>query len=140
MTIKSDVIINKVTIIERCLKRINDTYTGKLSDLENYDIQDITIINLQRACQAAIDLAMHICMIEKFGSPQTSSDAFVFLHKSNIITKEVADKMKKMVGFRNIAVHDYQALNLDILKSILDYHLSDFTDFTTLLLKSIEID
>jgi len=140
MTIKNDVIINKVTTIEHCLKRLNDTYTGKLSDLENFDIQDIITINLQRACQAAIDLAMHICMIEKLGPPQKSSDAFEFLHKRKTITKEVADKMIKMVGFRNISVHDYQALNLNILKSILDYHLSDFTDFTALILKTITID
>jgi len=98
MTIKNDVIINKVTVIENCLKRINDTYTGSDNDLENFDIQDIITINLQRACQAAIDLAMHICMVEKLGSPQASADAFEILHESKIIPKEIANRMKKMVG------------------------------------------
>ncbi len=38
--------------------------------------------------------------------------------------------MKAMVGFRNIAVHDYQAINQDILQQILEKHLSDFTTYT----------
>ena len=40
-----------------------------------------------------------------------------------------------MVGFRNIAVHDYQTLNLDILKQIVENHLGDFTSFTKQILK-----
>jgi len=140
MTIENDVIINKTTTIERCLKRLADTYSGNFNDLEDLDKQDIMMINLQRACQATIDLAMHICMSEKLGPPQKSSDAFEFLCAAKIITKDVSDRMIKMVGFRNTAVHEYQALNLNILKSILDHHLSDFTDFTALILKTVVID
>ncbi|KWU56526.1 MULTISPECIES: type VII toxin-antitoxin system HepT family RNase toxin [Priestia] len=47
-----------------------------------------------------------------------------------IITSEIAYRMKAMVGFRNIAVHDYQAINQDILQQILEKHLSDFTTYT----------
>jgi len=140
MTIENDVLINKVTTIENCLKRLNDTYKGDGTDLENFDIQDIIILNLQRACQASIDLAMHMCMIKKLGPPQNSADAFDFLYKAKILTNDVANQMKKMVGFRNVAVHDYQSLNLKILKSILDKHLSDFTAFIALILKTVEVN
>jgi uncharacterized protein YutE (UPF0331/DUF86 family) len=34
-----------------------------------------------------------------------------------------------MVGFRNVAVHDYQSLNLDIVKSIVVERLGDFAAF-----------
>jgi len=44
-------------------------------------------------------------------------------------------RLKKMVGFRNIAIHDYQKINTEILKSILDGHLNEFKDFTSILLK-----
>ncbi|MGG2057793.1 type VII toxin-antitoxin system HepT family RNase toxin [Priestia megaterium] len=47
-----------------------------------------------------------------------------------IITSEIAYRMKAMVGFRNIAVHDYQAINQDILQQILEKHSSDFTTYT----------
>jgi len=140
MEAKNNVIFNKATIIERCLRRVTETYTGEFSDLEDFNIQDIIILNLQRACQASIDLAMHLCMSERLGPPQNSADAFEFLYNEQFITKDVAEKMKKMVGFRNTTVHDYQALNLKILKNILDYHLSDFTDFTKLILKRVDVE
>ncbi len=38
--------------------------------------------------------------------------------------------MKSMVGFLNIAVHDYQVINANILKKIIEHHLDDFTSFT----------
>lgn len=34
-----------------------------------------------------------------------------------------------MVGFRNIAVHDYQAINLDIVESIVKTRLDDFREW-----------
>ena len=37
--------------------------------------------------------------------------------------------MQGMVGFRNIAVHDYQNLNLEIVVAIVEKHLGDFEDF-----------
>lgn len=72
---------------------------------------------------------MHIVAEECLGLPQTSSEAFDMLESQSIITSEIAYRMKAMVGFRNIAVHDYQAINQAILQQILDKHLSDFTRY-----------
>ena len=60
------------------------------------------------------------------------------LQDQSIIDEEVAKRLKAMVGFRNIAVHDYQTLNLDILKQIVENHLGDFTNFTKQILKIIK--
>lgn len=139
METKIDIIINKTTTVENCLNRIRQTYSGTMADVENFDKQDILILNLQRACQAVIDLGMHICVKEKLGAPQKSTDAFEFLHKAGIISFETSEKMVKMVGFRNTAVREYQSLNLKILKSILDNHLTDFTDFTAEILRDIKL-
>ncbi|KNH17512.1 hypothetical protein ACS78_23715 [Priestia megaterium] len=62
--------------------------------------------------------------------PQTSREAFDILESQSIITSEVAYRMKAMVGFRNIAVHNYQAINQDIFPQILEKYLSDFTKYT----------
>jgi len=123
-----DVILNKVGVIERCLNRIYANYQGELR-LDDYDQQDILILNLQRASQAAIDIAMHVCTSRKFGVPQTSSAAFEMLAIGQLVSRSVVDQMKLMTGFRNIAVHDYQDLSLDILKNVLDRHLGDFDAF-----------
>ncbi|KHF26793.1 MULTISPECIES: type VII toxin-antitoxin system HepT family RNase toxin [Anoxybacillus] len=126
----NDVILNKVSVVERCLKRIQEEYENNPKHLENYTKQDSIVLNLQRACEASIDLAMHIVAQKKLGLPQTSRDAFTLLEQHGIISPSLSQKMKAMVGFRNIAVHDYQELNLTILQKILDSHLTDFTEFT----------
>ena len=132
---KNDVVLNKISVIERCKKRVLDVYDQKPENLKDYTKQDSIILNIQRACEACIDLAMHIIAQERLGLPQTSRDAFDILESSSIIDEEVAKRLKAMVGFRNIAVHDYQTINLTILEQIVEKHLEDFTDFTKQILK-----
>ena len=132
---KNDVVLNKISVIERCKKRIIDVYDQKPENLKDYTKQDSIILNIQRACEACIDLAMHIVAQERLGLPQTSRDAFDMLESSSIIDEEIAKRLKAMVGFRNIAVHDYQTINLTILEQIVEKHLEDFTDFTKQILK-----
>ena len=127
---ESDVILNKITVIERCYTRIKDVYAGNPENLEDFTKQDSIVLNIQRACEACIALAMHISAEKKFGIPQKSREAFELLHANDVILEETAANMKAMVGFRNIAVHDYQAINTKILKKIIEHHLDDFTSFT----------
>ena len=125
----NDVILNKISVIERCIKRINEEYDNNPKNLQNYTKQDSIILNIQRACEASIDIAMHIVAEKKLGIPQTSRDAFELLYKNHIITESVMKKMKAMVGFRNIAVHDYQEINLQIIQMIVEKHLDDFREY-----------
>jgi uncharacterized protein YutE (UPF0331/DUF86 family) len=131
---KNDVILNKVSIIERCIKRIHDEYANNPEHLNNFTKQDSIVLNLQRACEASIDLAMHIVAEKKLGLPQNSRDGFSFLEEEGIIPPSLSKKMKAMVGFRNIAVHDYQEINLVILQKIIENHLVDFMQFTRTIL------
>ena len=59
---------------------------------------------------------------------------FVLLKNKNLLSPEIASQMERMTGFRNIAIHDYQALNPEILKSILSNNLKDIEEFYTQLL------
>lgn len=124
-----DVMLNKAAIIRRCLARIEEEFQGDASRLDNFTIQDSVIFNLLRACEAAIDLAMHRVAEGRLGIPQTSRDAFDLLSRAGQLTAESATAMKNMVGFRNIAVHSYQSLQRPILEAILQKHLGDFTKF-----------
>jgi uncharacterized protein YutE (UPF0331/DUF86 family) len=127
---KNDVILNKISIIERCLKRINEEYNNNPVNLENFTKQDSIILNIQRACEAAIDLGMHVVAEKKLGIPQTSRETFDLLQKNNIITMDLCKGLKAMVGFRNIAVHDYQEVNLEIVQKIIEKHINDFKVYT----------
>lgn len=133
---KSDVILNKASIIERCLVRIQDVYASNPENLSDYTKQDSIVLNIQRACEASIDLAMHIIAENKLGVPQNSRDAFEILKTDQIITEKIARNMKAMVGFRNIAVHDYQTIHIGILQKIVEYHLQDFKEFSSQIIKN----
>lgn len=125
-----DVLLNKAAIIERCLKRIDEEYGGHEGELSaNFSRQDAIILNLLRACEASIDAAMHIIRQRRLGLPQESRDAFRLLEEAGLLPKELSFEMQKMVGFRNIAIHDYRKLNLEILRSILHSRLGDFREF-----------
>ena len=132
-----DVILNKCATIERCVKRIAEEWTlaGDQFDTD-FTRQDAAILNIQRACEAAIYLGQHIIRRDQLGLPQSARDVFTVLHGEGVITADLAESLKSMVGFRNIAVHDYQTLALPIVKSIIQDHLGDFTAFTQHILKS----
>ena len=131
-----DVILNKVAIVERCLARIHEEYAGDEQNLRaNLTRQDSIILNLQRACEAAIDLAMALVKDRRLGPPQESRHAFELLHDVGLIDGDLALRMAGMVGFRNVAVHDYRRLNLDVVNAIVTKRLGDFRDFARLALE-----
>ncbi len=132
---KSDVIVNKVTSIERSLRRVREVYDSSPENLTDFTKQDSIVLNIQRACQVSIDLAMHIVQEKKLGIPKTSREAFELLEQAKLIDTTTSKNLKAMVGFRNIAVHEYQDLELDILQAIIEEHLNDFTTFTEQILK-----
>ncbi|WP_047049310.1 type VII toxin-antitoxin system HepT family RNase toxin [Vibrio mexicanus] len=125
-----DVILNKISIIDRCLKRIAEEYNGNEAELlSNYTKQDSVILNLQRLCEASIDIANRSLKLHNGPIPQSSRDSFEQLSRMGLLSASLASSMQKMVGLRNIAVHDYQNLNLDIVISVLNHHLGDFRLF-----------
>jgi len=123
-------LINKVSTIIRCIKRINEEFTGDEQEfLSNFTKQDSVVLNLQRACEASLDIANFLIKKNSLGIPQSARESFDLLAKANIISEKLALKLKKMIGLRNIAVHDYQKLNMDIVISVVRHHLSDFNEF-----------
>jgi uncharacterized protein YutE (UPF0331/DUF86 family) len=92
--------------------------------------QDAIAANLQRAAEQTIDLANHIIRKEKLGLPKDSRDSFEILVTAGIIPSVLAAKLKGMVGFRNILVHDYRELDLYIMKDVIEYRLDDLIRFT----------
>lgn len=131
----NDIILNKIEIIERCLERIEEVYDNNPNNLKNYTLQDSMVLNLQRGIEAAIDIAMNIVSENKLGIPQSSRDAFELLQENGLISEELMHNMNNMIGFRNIAVHNYQKLDIEILQNIIEIHLSDFNEFIEVIIK-----
>lgn len=124
----SDVILNKIDTIERCINRIKEVYADNPENLNDYTKQDSIVLNIQRACEASIDLAMHVISEKKLGVPQSSRDGFDVLNKNNLIDDKLTKNLKAMVGFRNIAVHDYKKIEVKIVQMIIERHLEDFKE------------
>jgi uncharacterized protein YutE (UPF0331/DUF86 family) len=79
-------------------------------------------------------MGQHIIRRESLGLPQSARDIFTLLAQSGWIDEALPNAMKRMVSFRNIAVHEYLALQLPILLNIIKLHLSDFSDFSRCIL------
>ncbi|MGQ0504887.1 MAG: type VII toxin-antitoxin system HepT family RNase toxin [Myxococcaceae bacterium] len=125
-----DVILNKAAIVERCVQRVREEYADDPKNLtDNITRQDSIVLNIQRACEASIDLAMHLVRVHRLGIPQESRDAFEFLCAAKLLPRPVTDTLKRMVGFRNVAVHDYRKLSLPIVQAIIEKHLSELLQF-----------
>lgn len=123
-----DIVLNKAGIMERCWRRVREEYAGDPARLSNQTTQDAIVLNLERACQAAIDVAMHVVAAEHLGVPQDSADGFDLLARAGRIPSQLAARLRGMVGFRNVAVHEYQKLDLTILRAVVETGGSDYVE------------
>lgn len=129
------VIINKYESIERCIKRIKEEYEGNPENLYDYRRMDGIVLNLQRACEVTIDIAMYVISTRKLGIPQTKKESFEMLESHGLISEDMCNKMKGMIGFRNIAIHEYKEIDEEILQDIIENHLEDLQEFAREMLK-----
>lgn len=131
-----DVLLNKAARIERCVARAREEYAAEPHNFAtNYTRQDAAILNIQRACEAALDMGQHIIRRERLGLAQSARDVFTLLAQARWIDASTAEAMRRMIGFRNVAVHEYQSLQLPITLNILTHHLDDFLAFSQEMLR-----
>ena len=112
-----DIVLNKAAIIERALRRVQQEYQAN-PQLDDCTHIDALTLNIERACQAAIDLAMHIVARQRLGMPQSSTQAFRLLCDAGHISEDLLREMAAMTGFRNIAIHEYRQMDMSILRNI----------------------
>jgi uncharacterized protein YutE (UPF0331/DUF86 family) len=110
--------LNKAAIIERCIRRMREEYEADIT-LSSLTHLDALILNIERACQAAIDLAMHIVSVEHLGMPQSSGESFKLLQQAGKMDGTLASRLSGMTGFRNIAIHQYQDIEPEIIHWIM---------------------
>jgi uncharacterized protein YutE (UPF0331/DUF86 family) len=80
-------------------------------------------------------MGQHLIRRERLGVPQSARDVFTLLQRGGWIDPELAQVLRRMVGFRNIAVHEYQSLQLPITVSIIRNHLEDFLRYSRRILR-----
>ena len=137
-----DVLLNKAASIECGVRRAREEYErDPASFAEDFTRQDAAILNIQRACEAALDMGQHLMRRERLGIPQSARDVFALLAAGGWIDNSLAEALKRMVGYRNIAVHEYQTLQLPITVAVITRHLGEFLDYSkNILLKDARED
>lgn len=123
-----DVLLNKAAIIGRCIRRIRDEYLA-CPGLDNFTHVDALTLNIERACQDAIDMAMHLTAKYHFGIPQSSAESFDLLRKAGLIDPALCKKLRGMIGFRNIAIYEYEELDSGVLRYIAETGYLDLITF-----------
>lgn len=135
-----DLVLAKVASLDRCLARIEDVRGPAGAALRPIDVQDITVLNLQRAVQAMIDLAAHVVAATDLGLPDSLGESFTLLEEAGVVDAELAGRMRRMTGFRNVAVHEYRRLDPAVLESIVRERLGDLRAFARRVIEHYRID
>jgi uncharacterized protein YutE (UPF0331/DUF86 family) len=124
------VINQKLESLRRCIKRIENKRPANAAELGNdIDLQDILSVNLERAIQLCVDIGAHIIASTERETPDTMGETFQTLAEMEVLESDTANIMKKAVGFRNIAVHNYEEINWSIVFSICTKQIDDFKRF-----------
>jgi uncharacterized protein YutE (UPF0331/DUF86 family) len=124
------VVQQKLESLRRCTLRIQEKLPATLGALAaDVDMQDVLVLNLSRAVQICVDLAMHRISTGSSTVPQTMGQAFDILAQQKVISETLSIRMRKAVGFRNIAVHSYENIDWSVVYSIAKGHLNDFREY-----------
>lgn len=125
-----EVIEQKLESLRRCLRRVADKCPPNPEALgRDPDLQDIIALNLTRAVQLCVDIGAHRIAGMEVPPPDTMGQTFDVLAKAGVIDENLATQLKKAVGFRNIAIHNYEEIDWTIVHAIARHHLGDFTEF-----------
>ena len=122
-----EAVAQKITSPQRCVSQARVALSTAGSDFKtNHLLQDAAVLNIIRACETALDLANMLIRKRRLGIPSESRESFGILMRENILERDLGDKLQKMVGFRNLAVHRYRNLDLDIVEAVIQKNLDDY--------------
>jgi uncharacterized protein YutE (UPF0331/DUF86 family) len=124
----ADLVAKKLAFIETCLADLDRLARPEAieTDLRERRFVEHT---LQIAIQAALDVASHIVSDLRLGEPRTNRDLFDLLDGAGWLSGQAVDPLRRMVGFRNILVHGYTAVDPAIVREVVERHLDDLRDF-----------
>jgi len=135
-----EVIEQKLESLRRCVERVCQKTPPTAAALaSDPDAQDILTLNLTRAVQLCVDIGAHLIASQDKAAPDTMGQTFDVLADMGVISAELAVRMKKSVGFRNIAVHNYEAIDWEITHAIATRHVNDFAAFAAAVVASTGI-
>lgn len=129
-----DVLIAKAASLERCVRRAREELVASPNFRTDVTRQDAAILNVQRACELSVDMAFRVVRVYGLGAPATNREAFDLLVDARLIGVPLALSLKRMVGFRNVAVYRYTELDMAVVESVIRLGLEDLLAFSAIVL------
>lgn len=128
--VEQDVLIKRLTLLEEYIRDLEEVKDKCLQDLKTDKVMRRYVERtLHMATEACLDIANHIISYEGYREPKDYKDSFEVLMEEDVISPELAEKLKKMAQFRNVIVHDYMRIQPEILYSILHNNIEDIVSF-----------
>lgn len=125
-----ELIEQKLESLRRCVRRVRERCPSSPEALKrDADAQDIVTLNLTRAIQLCVDIGAHLIADGDFAAPDTMGHTFDMLAEAGYIDRDLAIRLKKAVGFRNIVIHNYHTIDWHIVHVLATKHLDDFKDY-----------
>lgn len=126
--VDADLLLKKAAFIRSCLRELREM--GQLAQIRS-DLREerFVVHTLQLACQAALDLASHVVSDQALGEPQTNRELFALLQQAGLIDADLAASMARLAGFRNVIVHGYERVSLDVVEDVVRHRLGDLETF-----------
>lgn len=120
----------KLEALRHCIARVRAKRPPTAESLAaDADLQDVLVLNLSRAVQVCVDIGAHLLAPSGSALPATMGETFTRLGEVGLIDTELAARLRRAVGFRNIAVHNYEAIDWEIVWLLAGDPLRDFEAF-----------
>ena len=126
----ADLLAKKLAFIETCLRELREL--GRADRLAA-DVKERRFVEhtLQVCIQAALDVAWHVASDERLGEPVANVAVFDLLVPAGWLSAGTAGFLWLAVGFRNVLVHGYTAVDPQIVRTVLEQRLGDIEQFVT---------
>jgi len=105
---------------------------------EDYELRSAIERNLQLAIESALDIGEHILAASSLRKPETYSEVLEILGEADILPEEFAARFSEATKFRNILVHMYAEVDVEMLCAILHQNLLDFDEFAQYIARYLE--
>ena len=128
--VDKDLILAKAGSVKRHIDRIKaKSDTDMATFMRDLDRQESIAFNMHLAIQNCMDIAAHIISDEGLGVPGSAGEMFFILQENGFLSADLADRMVKAVGFRNLLVHEYQKIDLQRLHKAADNNVDDLIEY-----------
>ena len=107
------VLAERSMAVERHLARVRERLPASAAHFQPAsDASDAVILHLWQATQIVIDMGMRACLAMNLGTPSSYADAFRRLETAGVVSGELAGRLVRAAGFRNVVAHAYDTLDM----------------------------